>query len=71
MDRHENARLTPKESRWSARLRRTGEGQDGARIDDTRHGTLSLFAAVDTFPCICTYHPTANPRATALRDCRE
>ena len=31
--------------RW--RRRRSREGQDGARMDDTRQGTLSLFAAPD------------------------
>jgi hypothetical protein len=38
------------------RRRRIGEGQDGARMDYTRHGTLSLFAALDAVAIFtCTY----------------
>jgi hypothetical protein len=52
--------------RW--RRQRIGEGQDGARMDDTRHGTLSLFAALAaaTIPtCIYTHHLATNRRAMA------
>jgi hypothetical protein len=49
------------------RRRRIGEGQDGAGMDSTRHGTLGLFGALDAaalLTCIYTV-PAANRRAMA------
>jgi hypothetical protein len=65
--------LIGKYVRFSAlAARRIGEGQDGARMDDTRHGTLGPLAALDAAAILtCIYTPGRQRRAMAWWDCRE